>query len=55
MAFPFDVKKYTEAQKKDASDKKSSCARQAISNSIVLGSMPMQTNAPPLQQQPAKQ
>ena len=55
MAFPFDVKKYTEAEKKQANDKQLACSRQAISNMIVLGSMPMQTSAPPLQQQPVKQ
>lgn len=52
---PFDVKKYTQEKKQDVKDKELSCSRQAISNRIVLGSMPMQTNAPPLQQQPANQ
>lgn len=49
---PFNVKDYT--QKKGPS-KKTSCAQQSIANQIVMGSMPQQTSAPPLQQQPAKQ
>lgn len=52
MALPFDIKKYMEQKNKN---KKTACSQQAISNQIVIGSMPMQNNAPPLQQQPAKQ
>lgn len=52
MALPFDIKKYTQNQGKDL---KTACSQQAISNQIVLGAMPQATDAPPLQQQPAKQ
>lgn len=52
---PFDVKKYTKDQTQKAKERELSCSQQAISNQIVMGSMPQQTSAPPLQQQPARQ
>ena len=51
---PFNVKKYTQHEEKKKLNK-TACSQQAISNLIVMGSMPQQTNAQPLQQQPAKQ
>lgn len=50
---PFDVKKYT--QKPEQKNLKTACSQQAISNRIVIGSMPQRTDAQPLQQIPAKQ
>lgn len=49
---PFDIKKYMQKQEKNL---KTACSQQAISNRIVIGSMPTQSNAQPLQQIPAKQ
>ena len=51
---PFNVKKYTQ-QKDEKNNMKTACSQQAISNRIVLGSMPQQNPQQPLQQQPAKQ
>ncbi len=50
---PFDVKKYT--QKPKENNMKTACSQQAISNRIVIGSMPRENPQQPLQQQPAKQ
>lgn len=49
---PFDVRKYTQKPEKNM---KIACSQQAISNRIVIGSMPQQSSAQPLQQIPAKQ
>ena len=53
---PFDVKKYTQNQENEARKANATrCSQQAIANRIVSNSFPMQSNAQPSQQIPAKQ
>lgn len=53
---PFDVKKYTQNQENEARKANATkCSQQAIANRIVSNSFPMQSNAQPIQQIPAKQ
>lgn len=56
-----DVNKYkqstkdAEKQNKENKKKQTSCSQQALSNQLVLGSMPSNPNSGQLQQQPARQ
>lgn len=53
--FMLAVKKEAERLEKQDKKKKTSCSQQSLANQLVVGSMPNNPNAQPMQQAPAKQ